>query len=173
MAASNAPGAFPISISSSDSVLMERASLVYREKDAYTVSVLCSTIDLLVPPDIAATVMKIDVEGAELDVLEGARETIEKHKPIVCVEVHGLYFENPYEHVQKVFEFFHAFGYACLNLLKGKEDNLENFMTDSGVPAGDTTVRLNAVGYGNLIFVPNKNLNAVATILAATGEVYS
>lgn len=32
--------------------------------------------------------VKIDVEGAELDVLRGSRDMLEKHKPVVLVEVH-------------------------------------------------------------------------------------
>ena len=31
--------------------------------------------------------IKIDVEGAELDVLKGLRETIDRHNPLVCIEV--------------------------------------------------------------------------------------
>jgi hypothetical protein len=34
------------------------------------------------PPDV----LKIDVEGAEMKVLEGGHETIAKHKPVILVE---------------------------------------------------------------------------------------
>ena len=33
--------------------------------------------------------VKIDVEGAEREVLEGAEETLKKHHPMVYVEVHS------------------------------------------------------------------------------------
>jgi FkbM family methyltransferase len=36
------------------------------------------------------SVMKIDVEGAEIDVLRGAKATIRDHRPIMLVEVHWL-----------------------------------------------------------------------------------
>lgn len=40
------------------------------------------------------SIIKIDVEGHELQVLEGAQETIKKHKPTLMVEIHD-YQNNP------------------------------------------------------------------------------
>jgi hypothetical protein len=37
------------------------------------------------PPDL----VKLDVEGAEASVLEGARLTLERHRPVVFVALHG------------------------------------------------------------------------------------
>ena len=53
-------------------------------------------------PDI----MKIDVEGAETFVLEGAREIIEKYKPIIFLSTHGPDTEK------KSLEFLEKFGYS-------------------------------------------------------------
>jgi hypothetical protein len=39
----------------------------------------------LPPPDL----IKIDVEGAEADVLDGAKETIQNYRPILIIELHG------------------------------------------------------------------------------------
>jgi FkbM family methyltransferase len=39
----------------------------------------------LPPPDV----MKIDVEGAEADVLAGAHETLMRHRPMLMIELHG------------------------------------------------------------------------------------
>jgi FkbM family methyltransferase len=36
-----------------------------------------------------ADVMKIDVEGAEVEVLEGARETLRSTRPILFIDLHG------------------------------------------------------------------------------------
>jgi FkbM family methyltransferase len=46
------------------------------------------TLDDDLPPEYVPALIKIDVEGAERQVLEGAIETISKHKPIVIFE-HG------------------------------------------------------------------------------------
>jgi FkbM family methyltransferase len=56
-----------------------------------TVDVEIVAIDDLVeagtirPPNVA----KIDVEGAELDVIEGMRRTIAAHRPVILCEMHG------------------------------------------------------------------------------------
>lgn len=48
------------------------------------------------PPDF----IKIDVEGAELEVIAGARETIHKHKPRLFVETHKMGDRDTYEDVR-------------------------------------------------------------------------
>ena len=42
------------------------------------------------PPDV----LKIDVEGAEMDVLRGGQSTIESHHPSIILEVHSLALEE-------------------------------------------------------------------------------
>lgn len=65
----------------------------YIEKTGYTErAVTLESIDSLVSQGKAKppTVMKIDVEGAEHLVLEGARKTLEKHRPHIIVEFHSI-----------------------------------------------------------------------------------
>jgi FkbM family methyltransferase len=58
-----------------------------------------------VPPP---TVVKIDVEGAELAVLEGMRETIERHRPAIICELHDTHRE--------FVAFMEEVGYRLINL---------------------------------------------------------
>jgi FkbM family methyltransferase len=52
--------------------------------------------------------IKIDVEGAELDVLLGSRDILEKHKPVLLVEVHFGCDWKP----KTLYDLLRSFGYS-------------------------------------------------------------
>jgi len=54
-----------------------------------TITVRCERLDDALPDDIRPVFVKIDVEGAEEQVLLGAVETLSRHRPVVAFE-HGL-----------------------------------------------------------------------------------
>jgi hypothetical protein len=60
--------------------------------------------------------VKIDVEGAEIDVLDGMRKTIEEHRPAIVCELH--------ETARAFVETMDELGYATSNL-EGKQSLLE------------------------------------------------
>ncbi len=76
-----------------------------------------ATIDTLIaegkikPP----TVMKVDVEGAEQLVLEGAKSMLKAHHPVIVIEFHSIY--SAYSSM----EHLNAFGYTS-KLLKKEPD---------------------------------------------------
>jgi len=73
------------------------------------------TIDSLKLVDIGF--IKVDVEGVELDVLNGASVTIDEYKPTCMVEVYEKFNKYP---VETTFDFFFNRGYRCFYNHKGQ-----------------------------------------------------
>lgn len=75
-----------------------------------TIRVKTATLDSIIPPDIKIDFIKIDVEGGELLVLEGAVKTIQRCKPVIIFE-HGIGASDYYESTpQKVYTLLHTCG---------------------------------------------------------------
>ncbi len=73
------------------------------EVEAVTIDALLDE-GALRPP----TMVKIDVEGAEMAVLEGMRRTLQEHRPAIICELHGTH--------ARFVEFMDAVGYRLINL---------------------------------------------------------
>lgn len=93
LAVSSAPGAAVFQIMPEQSMGKLATSTFDSGEDALReLPVTLESLDHFVleggnpPPDL----IKIDVEGAEVDVLKGARNVMAKHHPILLIEVHSL-----------------------------------------------------------------------------------
>jgi FkbM family methyltransferase len=85
----------------------------YRNVDAFTVPT--STLDSLCAKPISF--VKIDVEGHEMDVLNGGRKLISEQKPVFMVEAEERHCAGT---VQRTKEFFYEFDYQGLYILEEK-----------------------------------------------------
>jgi FkbM family methyltransferase len=81
------------------------------------INVTLARLDDLIGPDMAPALIKIDVEGAELEVLGGARETLRRHAPIIVFE-HGSGSAEAYgTHPRDVFALLgNELGYRIFDL---------------------------------------------------------
>ncbi|MGK7894474.1 MAG: FkbM family methyltransferase [Xenococcus sp. (in: cyanobacteria)] len=75
--------------------------------------------------DIAPDVIKIDVEGAELLVLKGAKETLQQHHPIVLIGIHPFWLPKG-QTTQDIITFFQENQYEIQDYSGNKYlDNLD------------------------------------------------
>ncbi len=107
VAASSGRGRLQVVDDQSWSKLIEYGEHPFTER---VIEVELVAIDDLVGPGQLPppTVVKIDVEGAEIAVLEGMRETIERHRPAIICELHDTHAEFA--------ELMHGHGYRLINL---------------------------------------------------------
>jgi len=52
------------------------------------------------------SLIKIDVEGYELEVFEGGRETIQRNRPVILIEIWGKFKEKYYSWIHEHFPFY-------------------------------------------------------------------
>lgn len=124
LALSNAPGtsSFNYVVSNpSYSGLLKRNYDRPNEEDTQ-ITVRTEKLDDVWPADLRLDVLKIDVEGGEQMVLEGARETLIRWKPIVIFE-HGLGASDVYGSTpEQIFTLMESCGLRIFLL--------ENFLSD-------------------------------------------
>jgi FkbM family methyltransferase len=78
--------------------------------DERSVRVRTTSLDRLVPTEERrVSLIKVDVEGHELDVLRGAGRLIERFRPALFVEVEQRHHESP---IEQVFDSIAAMGYS-------------------------------------------------------------
>jgi len=118
--------AFPSMIPGVGSIEEHEKARILRQKGAKTIEVKVDTIDNLIGakkiprPDF----IKIDVQGAELDVLIGTRNTIKMCKPKILVEVHSIPYVNwRIKNVGRVVEFLMENGYSLYHVESGRNIN--------------------------------------------------
>jgi FkbM family methyltransferase len=121
--------------------------------------VLCPAVTLVVPvrtldeynfKDVAF--LKIDVEGHELAVLEGAANTINRERPVILVEIEQRHIATP---ISDVFRHILRQGYRGSFLLHGSLQPLSQFSCEAHQSApGDGPVAPREDYVNNFIFVP-------------------
>jgi FkbM family methyltransferase len=86
-----------------------------------TKSIECEviTLDEFLPEIEHLSLLKCDIEGADLFAMRGARRLLEKHKPVVVIEITPWFLEGFGLAVSDVYGFFEALGYRCYRYDEG------------------------------------------------------
>jgi len=71
------------------------------------------SLDEFLPDLERVSLLKCDIEGADLYAMRGARRTLEKHKPVVIIEITPWFLEGFGLSVADIYGFFADLGYRC------------------------------------------------------------
>lgn len=88
--------------------------------DTYAVEVIALDDLIVKNPQMRVDVLKIDVEGYELAVLEGARTLIENHRPLLLIEVANDLLEEKQIDPSDIARFLHSMNYILFDVAKGQ-----------------------------------------------------
>lgn len=88
--------------------------------------------------------IKIDTDERELPVMQGAQQTVERHRPYLIFEVGLCVMEELGFNFKQYIDYFSPFGYLLINLKNGRKVTLENYLRE--IPLRSTT---------DLLAIPN------------------
>ncbi|MFI5459577.1 MAG: FkbM family methyltransferase [Isosphaerales bacterium] len=71
--------------------------------------------------------IKTDTDGHELDVLQGARETLRNHRPVVVFEIGDYLLRERGHHFGQFLDLFDPLGYRLINSKNGMHVTLANY----------------------------------------------
>jgi len=146
----------PFFISDSDTLEVS-SSLIgnNREKKVMARSI---TIDELFEQGHAFDYIKIDAEGAELRILEGAEKTIFTLRPVIQVELHGQYLGKFSDSLESILIFVKAHSYDLINAVTWEEFEISDYLycTHHHVYDPLTGEDLSFRGYGQAFFIPKE-----------------
>jgi hypothetical protein len=111
--------------------------------------------------------IKIDVEGHEVAVLEGARETIRRERPNLVVEATDLFRPDS---IADCRAFFESMDYGGYFLMEGRLLPIDRFLPSYQDPNQREPGAPQSVRLRNFIFVPHEQRDLMVAIEAKLGR---
>ena len=102
------------------------ASLIINDVNSTSFPIEVKRLDDVLTKQIKPKIIKIDVEGFELEVLKGAKEVIIKNKPILIVEL-SINRDNSYE-INELIDFILGFDSYDLYKLEGTKERVSKLI---------------------------------------------
>lgn len=102
------------------------SSLRQPRDSSASLDVKLERFDRLFDPDLDISLVKIDVEGAELAVLRGMNEYLRNRHPNVLVEVTQTFLEEMGDSAQSLLAYMQNLGYNCYVIGDGRIDLLQS-----------------------------------------------
>jgi FkbM family methyltransferase len=105
-----------------------------RDKTARSIEITVDSLDNqialnnLPDPDF----VKIDVEGLEVEVLQGMAGTIGRHRPNIYVELHGIGRSEKAANAREVVDILERHGYSLCHVESGRTISLSNAQVPTG-----------------------------------------
>ncbi|MEO6611873.1 MAG: FkbM family methyltransferase [Chitinophagaceae bacterium] len=118
-------GRDPIQIAEANSLVNVDFGPTLRKEEIRVETV--SIDDFILKNNIKPGFIKIDVEGAELEVLEGAAKTIMEHRPSGIISVHNFAFSSKEESLSGIWQLMQQ--YRLIVLKDKQEMNREKFLS--------------------------------------------
>jgi len=72
--------------------------------------------------------IKIDIEGMEYNALLGMAETLNKHKPLLYIEIHGSNERNKIENIRKILSFIDSHDYSIYHVESKQKIKNDNYL---------------------------------------------
>lgn len=136
-------------------IVPQLASLEKRDDDCEIRTVKVDTVDHYNFDDV--DLIKIDVEGHEQSVIEGAVKAIKRNMPILIIEIEQRHIKN---NIEKVFKSILNLNYSGFFLQKGSLTSLNEFSYELNQKPFLEDV-MNKDYINNFIFIPNKNYSKI------------
>ena len=103
--------------------------------------------------NIAAGIIKIDVEGAELYVIEGLYRMLKEYRPFIIVEILPVYSSDNLQGIERqamLLKIMNELNYVILRIMKNELNNFVDFKFLDSIPIH------NDISESDYVFVPNE-----------------